>query len=1838
MAVPGYRIVEQLGGDESAILTRSVRVSDGRPVLLRLPAGGRAGSGALASLTREREIMALLALPGVPRPLELDPTTGALALEDGGGELLATRLARGALTTEEFLGLARSLALTVAEIHRRGIIHRNLNPVAILADPGHGKARIVDFSLASRLPEDTQQPRPPRQLRGRLAYMSPEQTGRMNRTVDHRTDLYSLGVTLYYALTGRLPFHSTDPLELVHWQIARQPQPAEELNPNAPPVLSDIVMKLLAKTPDERYQSAAGLAVDVEACAAEFSRTGWIQRFTLGRHDLPDRLLIPQRLYGREAEVDRLLSVFSQVVAGPPALILVGGYPGVGKTALVNEVHKPIARERGYFVAGKFDQLARDIPYAGVVQALRALVVQVLAEADEEIDAYRRRLREALGSGAGVVSALVPEVETLIGRQPPPSELTPAEARNRFHYTVSRFLSVFARPEHPLALFLDDLQWADGATLVLLSYLLTTPTLRHLCVIGAYRDNEVSAEHPLRRTVAELQDGGYSVEQIVLHPLALPHLGALVADTLRGDRGESDRLAELILAKTDGNPFFVIQFLRSLVAEDLLQLDRARECWTYDLARIDGAAMTDNVIELMGRRLAQLPAATREVVALGACIGSSFTLQTLAVVRQRGLRDVAAELWPAIEAGLVLPAREEDERLLSATDQVLAEANPSYRFLHDRVQHAAYDLIPPDRQPPLHLEVGRLLLGEAGETVADDQLFAIVNHLNLGGRLIDDPVERRRVAQLDLRAGRRARESAAFRAALGYFERGLELLPSDRWGSAYELSLALTMDLAECQYLCGHFDEAEQSFETLLHESRSPLEKAAAHRMRLVQYESMSRYAEALRVGREALALFGVVLPQGEPATGEALDAEIGAIQDALGDRSIASLVDLPRMEDRQTRMIVTLLTAMWASAYILGDAGFAFLLSARMVALSIAHGNTEDSAYGYVTHAISIGPVRGNYEAAYEWGSLALRVNDRLQDRRLRAKIHQQFNAHVSLWRRPFAVSMEHAREACRSGLETGDFTYAGYGAFTETWSALAACRDLERFIRDFTPTVALLSRIRMSALADAQRLFLSWALALKGGTLSPLSLAHAGFDEERYRADYHANPFCMTFLYAARVHLGLTFGDYAFALDAARTAKQEAWTPPGTLWPVLLDFWSALASAAVYDTLPPEELDRERASLETTRDALARLGDNSPENFRAPALLVAAEVARVGGQLDESADRLGEAVRWARHSESLQHEALAHELLGRLWLGRGDEDRAAAGLRAARSCYATLGAAAKVRDLEARHVDLLGRDEPAVEDAAEPGGSRLDAATALKAARAIAREIEIERLLKALVRIAVENAGAERGLLLLERDGRLAVVAEGSTGEDAVRLLDAPLDARHDLCRAIVLFVYRTGESVLVDDARDDPRWLGDPYVARLHPRSILCAPIVHQGRRVGLIYVENNLATGAFAPERFEMLEFLAAEAAVALENARLYEDMRQEVARRTRAEEALRSAHAELEALKDRLQAENVYLQEELRTEHNFEEIVGTSPPLLEALARVERVSRTETTVLILGETGSGKELFARAIHSRSARRGRPLVKVNCGAIPSGLVESELFGHVKGAFTGAVQTRVGRFELADGGTLFLDEVGELPPETQVRLLRVLQEKEFEPVGSSRTVRVDVRVIAATNRDIDEAVRDGRFRADLLYRLNVFPIRVPPLRERAADIPQVVAFLLTGLSKKLGKPLRGFSRRSMDILMRYSWPGNVRELQNIVERAAIVSPGPVIELDTDPLGAGSGTPPQGLVAGARATLQTAERNHILSVLRSTRGVVEGPTGAAQILGLHPNTLRSRMKKLGISRHDIS
>ncbi|MBI3424545.1 MAG: sigma 54-interacting transcriptional regulator [Acidobacteria bacterium] len=2024
--IPDYATLHEFAYNEWQTLRRVRHPDYPGTCLLKTPRAAQPSAADLELLAREFTLLKELDIPGVPRVLDFvrHEQQAWLLLADEGGATLTPATGLG---LQEFFDLALQLTALLAELQRREITHNHLNPRALLRHPVTGALTLTDFSLAVRGAAE----RPPQAVRGSLAYLAyfaPEQTGRMKRAVDYRSDFYALGVVFYELLTGRVPFESDDPLELMHWHIAKPPQPLTELNPNLPAPLNQIVLKLLAKNAEDRYQSAVGLQADLEICARAWATQRRIEAFPLGQHDVADRFIIPHKLYGRSGESAALLGAFERACAGQTSLLLVAGYSGIGKTSLIEELQRPIVQRHGYFCAGKFEQVLRNQPFSALIQALRGLLRQLLGESEAQLAAWRKRLSTALGVNGGVLAEVIPEIELIIGPQPAPPTLAPAEAQNRFQLVFQNFFAALAQPEHPLVLFLDDLQWADAATLGLLQPLLTTKDIQSLLLLGAYRDNEVDAAHPLLRTLKTVETAGGQMQRLTLGPLGLSELAQLICAVLHGELAEAAPLAELVLAKTGGNPFFVTQFLRTLKQEGYLRFEHARGRWAYDLTAIAAAPLTDNVIELLTRKLQRLPAATQHVLTLAACIGNTFDQATLALVSEQSPAAVAADLQAALAEGLILEMADGGMRMADSSNVeamvesvIVADENPpsafrhppSYAFLHDRVQQAAYALIPAERKQSVHLAVGRLLRARATAEHSEERLLAAVQHLNLGSGLITDAAERVTLAQLNLQAGQKAKAATAHTAALDYFQAGAQLLTEENWQSDYDLAFALRLEAAECQRLGGEFAAAEQAYATLLPRARTKLEQARVYGQWILQHENQAHYAAALATARTCLALFGVEFPATAAEQEAVLESEIAAIQTLLDGRPIAALLELPVLRDPAIRMVLQVLTLIWSSAYIAGAQALTRLISVTMVRLSLQHGNAEESAYGYVTHAITVGPLRGDYAACYEFGVLALRVNERFNDARLRAKICQQFQAHVTLWRRPLQTCLDYAREARQSGFENGDFTYGIYGAFTETWTAIVITQDLAQYVRAYAPDLPLFKKLKAVAVADGQQVMLNFARALlgelPGEARAPLSLTDDCFDEEAYVETYRGNPFFSLFYAAAKLQLAYLLGEHAQALSYARQAGALATQQAGTIWTPVCDFWIGLTLAANYAAAAPDERPAMLAEMERRHAALAVLADNCAVNYRCQALLLAAEMARVSGRQLAALDLYEHALQFAEETHMIQHRALTHELLGRFWLQREQPAAAAAFMIEARACYAQWGAQTKVAELERRYAPLFKRFSRAAAPA-EAGRTLLadttvafDLLSVTKAAQAIAGEMEREQLLATLLRIVLENAGAERVVLLLEERGQAFVHAEGTLEHVTVHAA-TPLEATPKLPHSVINYVRHTQQSVVLADAQTASQFSADADIQQRQPRSVLCLPVLQQGALGGVLYLENNQVTDAFTPARLQVMQILAAQAAISLENARLYAETKIEMEQRRRAEATLRSitagtaavtggdffrsmvthlaaalpvklafvtecanvsktrarmlafwngegvitdheyevkdttcefvyqgrpcyypAHlqqlfpkeevlveldgqsyiglplcgktgelighlaviddqpltetrgaqmqdvlqifaarasvelertkaeaelrqalAEIETLKNQLHAENVYLQEEIRHEHNFDEIIGSSPALLTVLQQIELAAPTDATVLILGETGTGKELIARAIHNRSARRDRPLVKVNCGAISAGLVESELFGHVKGAFTGALDKRTGRFELAHGGTLFLDEVGELPPDTQVKLLRVLQEGEFEPVGSNRTVTVDVRIIAATNRDLAAEVKAGRFRADLYYRLNVLPLHNPALRERHADIPQLAMFFLARYAKRFGKMVNGIAQETMEALINYGWPGNVRELQNLIERGVVLATGSTLSMSRELLPVTTpserppaqttmpATPPPTIATPSTASMDEVARQHILAVLEQTGWVIEGAKGAASQLNLHPNTLRSRMKKLGIKR----
>jgi predicted ATPase len=669
--------------------------------------------------------------------------------------------------------MAIKIVAALEKLHRNNIIHKDIKPHNILISEDLEEIKIIDFSIATQLSRETAAYSSLNLLEGTLAYISPEQTGRMNRYIDYRTDFYSLGVTFYEILTGQLPFVTKDPMELVHSHIAKEPVAPNQLKPEIPLAVSSIIMKLLAKNAEDRYQSASGIRVDLEDCLIQLKTTGKIIYFTPGQRDKSGQLLIPQKLYGREIEVEKLMTAFERVSTGNSEVILVSGYSGIGKTSLVSEIHKPILRQRGYFIAGKFDQFKRNIPYAALIQGFSELIRQLLTESAPQIANWKEQILTALGENGQIIIDVIPQVELIIGTQPEVPQLEPTESQNRFNRVFQRFIRVFAQQSHPLVLFLDDLQWADSASLKLIQLLTTDIDSQYLLMIGAYRDNETSPTHPLILTLEEIQKTGATVNNIILETLSLTTVNQLVTDTL-GDSQRTNLLAKLLFNKTQGNPFFLTQLLQAIYAERLLQFDFTEGRWLWDLEQIQAIGITDyNVVELVARNIQKLSEDTQKVIKLAACIGNQFNLEVLAIVSENTLLTTADNLWEALQAGLILPLSNAYKIPLffDAEEQGslnLNEYRVSYKFLHDRVQQAAYSLIAEEEKKATHLKIGQLLLQKTAKYALEDNIFDIVNQLNIGRELITEPLENYEVAKLNFLAGKKAKIATAYEAAVKY--------------------------------------------------------------------------------------------------------------------------------------------------------------------------------------------------------------------------------------------------------------------------------------------------------------------------------------------------------------------------------------------------------------------------------------------------------------------------------------------------------------------------------------------------------------------------------------------------------------------------------------------------------------------------------------------------------------------------------------------------------------------------------------------------------------------------------------------------------------------------------------------------------------------------------------------------------------------------------------------------------------------------------------------------------------------------------------------------------------
>ena len=1574
--INGYQLVEQLYSSPQSIVYKALQLTKQQKVIIKVLANDEPSAYELARFRNQYAITKSLSIPGIIRALSLEPYEGsqALVMEDCGGISLE-RYAQP-LTLASVLEIAIQLADILHDLHQHRVIHKDIKPANILIHPQFKQVKLIDFSVASVLPKETQALQSPQMLEGTLSYLSPEQTGRMNRGIDYRTDYYSLGVTLYQLLTDKLPFSGDDPLELIHCHLARIPVPVSQMNSEVPGAVSAIVAKLMAKNAEDRYQSALGLKHDLVQCLSAWTRTGEISDFVLGEQDISDRFLIPEKLYGRDTEVAALLAAFERVSEGAAELMLIAGFSGIGKTAVVNEVHKPIVKRRGYFIKGKFDQFNRNIPLSAFVQALQGLIAQLLAESDEQLAYWRSQILSAVGDAGQVLIEVIPELVQIIGEQPPVPVLSGIAEQSRFNVLFQKFVGVFTSAKHPLVIFLDDLQWADTASLALTERLLKDQA--HLLMLGAYRDNEVSSAHPLTLTIEAIEQQ-VSVQTLSLMALPLAEVNQLVAETLSYSVEAAQPLAELIYRKAKGNPFFMTQFLKVLHSEGAFSFNTSQGRWEYDITRITALTLSEDVVEFMAQQLQKLPADTQNVLKLAACVGNQFELDTLVMIAEMSATEVAQALWPALQEGLVLHTNQlyklfqanqdktnqdeinQDEVKSSEAKDAVKQpcVNLTYRFLHDRIQQAAASLIEEGDKQQTHLRIGLLLLKNTPVEERDSRIFDITNHLNTGmeGRKEEAIALPVALSELNLLAGKRAKKANAIATAANYFSLGLQRLPEHSWNDRYALTFDLHRRSGECAYLSGDFSGSQQLLETALQQASSDFDKAKIYAITMNLFMTQGDDFQAgIRAGLDGLALLGLTVSSEAIALQAQLATDQAQVQQRLEKLDIAQLYHHPVQSDPAQNLTMRLLVDLWALSYLDGNGDLLNMTVVQIVLASLKGGNTSLSAFGYVTYAMNLA-FGQEYKTAYQLACLAQQLNEKFNRTDLVGKINNLFCNAINPYNRPLATNIELYQTSYRCCMECGDLTYGVWALFLGVWtrfdigeSLVSVNQEAERYldavvqIGDVNMHRAywVLQRVVQHLSAEADRVEEDTA---QSETLSKRDQGRWSLDDETLKeaeclARWQENNFehGINWYHYLKAQLLYTYEQYGAALQIFRAVEDKVAANVGFFPVTKYYFYYLLVLTALYPDATEAEREVYWPVIEQHYAQLQVWADSCPENFRHQALIAAAEMARVCDRdyerTAETIDLYEAAIAAATESQFVHHEALANELAAKFYLSWGKERCAVGYLQVAYAAYARWGAAAKTTDLEIRYSGLLvsvlpirgeavttqaqtvpqqttlqqvslhraasrtagsslhgsslhssslhSSSSSSMQSAAFASSSsvmtHLDLAAVLKASQSLSGEIELDRLLATVLHTALETSGADRGILLMPQ-AKAWFVEAVATVDRAPQVYSTALSAFTEIPQSVIRTVKRELKPMVVDYAATHSTLAYDAYICRQAVKSLLCAPIMRRGQLVALLYLENRVTVGAFTRDRVETLQMLAAQAAISITNARLYQQVEQ-----------------------------------------------------------------------------------------------------------------------------------------------------------------------------------------------------------------------------------------------------------------------------------------------------------------------------------------------------------------------
>ncbi|GAA0893667.1 AAA family ATPase [Fulvivirga kasyanovii] len=1456
----------------------------GGPVIIKIYKKDNNSYAAENQLINEYDFLSQINIDGVRKPVKKIEVNHrpALVLEYFEGITLKDFIANQSPDLEVFLEVAIKICRTIGYIHEHDVIHKDINGHNILVNTDL-EIKVIDFGIATKFRQQTPLNTNIEHLEGTISHLSPEQTGRVNRVIDKRSDLYSLGILFHEWLTGSLPFADNDPMKLVHSHLAVVPPAVIEKNPAIPSVLSHIVDKLLAKNADDRYQSARGLKHDLKLCLEQLKTKGTISNFKIGENDYSDTLRIIQKVYGRDKELMFLQSAFEKVCQGDRETVLISGSAGSGKTTLAFELRNSVIERGGNFIFGKFNQLHHDKPYHALVQALKVLTNNLLTQSEQQLKGWKQKILAAVSDEGRLLTDVIPDLELIIGAQPEITDLDPEETKNRFNYIFKQFINGIATAEHPLVWVIDDLQWADPASIALLKTITSDTAVSHVLIIGTYRSNDLS-DHQLPDANAQF----LSIEGLSIHQLS-----ELIGDALGCKQRDVIELAEVTFSKTQGNAFFAHQFLQTIYDEKLLWFDRADQQWQWDMDRINSLQVTDNVIQLLTKRIENLDPDCRSVLESAACFSDQFDLSMLAHLHSRPPEDIKHALYPAVRLGLI-------QELISPSpvkEKPAHQMDSRYTFVHDRIVQSVYSSIAEQNRKQIHWRIGKYLASKSNHSHTDRLIFDIAYHLNSGVGKDTDQNEIYELTRLNFEAGNLAKASAAYPNALEYYGAALRYSKEDIWTHYYDLALAVHTGAAEASFLAGKFDEADSHIEKVTRNARSILDQIKALKIRIEACIAQNQPFKAIELALSTLSQLGEDLPA---KPGKALIAkELVKTSLLLKRTGIHRLEQLPAMTDPHKKAAMNIMASI-GSAISRTTPELLPLMIFRMIRISIKYGNSIESIPNYAGYSIILSGVLGNLKDGYKFGELAMTLLKKFKAERVKAKTHLVYHCFVHHWKNHLNLTLDPLLDTYHYGMESGDHEFAASALMVRSFHGYFTGKNLLRLNEEMSAQSKKILHLNQELLFHQNEIFRQAALNLTGKSKNPAILSGEAFDSETVLTeDFKKNN--PSALFHARYHgmvLAYMFKDYEKAREYAESLESKLELVVGTIILPLYHFYKALVLFACLPDLKGS--DRTRA-IRKGNDSIKKMkkwSKHAPMNFEHKYYLLLAEKYRTSGKQDKARLFYDKAISCASANNYLNDEALCYELAGSFYASEPDKFPYEIYLRKAYENYLNWGATAKAEEISRLYpivdINLLGgksKNTASFSSNSTSNYSTLELSTILKASTAIASEIKLVKVLDKLLRIVIENAGAEKGFLLQKKDNDIFVSAMGTASDEKIRIFeDTKADEFEDLPQSIIQYTARIKETVIIDNINADNRFANDPYVQKSELKSILCSPILVQNELIGIIYLENNLVVGAFTPKRLDMLKLLSGQIAVSLDNAMLYNNLEQLVDERTQEIEA------------------------------------------------------------------------------------------------------------------------------------------------------------------------------------------------------------------------------------------------------------------------------------------------------------------------------------------------------------